>query len=313
MRRRGTVPLVEAGQRLTVVSWNVQFAAGRDEVFFYDGGPAVHVPEARVRRTLARIVEVLREVDADVVLLQEVDRSSDRTARIDQHEAMVEALGYPCDTSTPYFRNPWVPVPPRDPLGRIDMHLTALSRYRLESAVRWRLPELREPWLRRQYNLRRALLQLELPRLAGGSVRLFSTHLSAFSHGDGTVARQVGVLVEHLLRADAETVPWLLAGDFNALPPGDLPARLGAAAALYPEERTPIAVLFEAFRSAIPVDAHRQSPERYHTLLPPGSDHADRAIDHVFTTRAMKIVDAQVLGHVTDVSDHLPLLVTIEV
>lgn len=313
IERRGTAPLVEAGQRLTVLVWNIQFAGSRERVFFYDGGDAVHVEADVVHRTLDRIVDVLRRVNADVVLLQEVDRGSDRTARIDQHLAMVESLDYPCDVSAAYFRNPFVPHPPHEPLGRVDMHLTALSRYRIDAASRWQLPLLRESWLRQQFNLRRALLQLDLPRVAGGAMRLFSTHLSAFSHGDGTLPRQVGHLLEHIARADADAVPWLLAGDFNALPPGDPPARLGEAAKLYPEHRSPVAVLFEAYQSAIPAEAHRQEPERYRTLLPPGSDQADRAIDHVFVTPGTRILDAQVLGHVTDASDHLPILVTLEV
>lgn len=313
VRRRGTAPLVEGGQDLSVLVWNVQFAASRERVFFYDGGDAVDVPAAVVRRTLDRIADVIRSVDPDVVLLQEVDRSSDRTARIDQHEVLVGALDYACDVSAPYFRSPWVPVPRHNPLGRVDMHLTALAKVRIGAAVRWQLPLLREPWLRRQFNLRRALLQLDLPRVAGGAMRLFSTHLSAFSQGDGTLGRQVGQLVEHLSRADAESLPWLLAGDFNALPPGDRADRLGDAARHYPEARSPIAVLFDAFQSAIPADAHQREPDAYRTLLPPGSDVADRAIDHVFTTPGLRVRQARVLRHVTDVSDHLPILVTVEV
>ena len=313
VHREGPAPLIESGQTLSVLSWNVQFAGSREAVFFYDDGPAVHVREPLVRRTVERIAEVIRESSADVVMLQEVDRSSDRTARIDQHAELLARTDYPCHLSTPYFRSPFVPHPPHAPLGRMDMHLSVFSRYRLERAVRWQLPLLRESWLRQRFNLRRALLQVDLPLVAGGRFRAFATHLSAFSRGDGTLPRQVAAVMQHLTQSLAEGVPWILAGDFNALPPGDDADRLGSAASLYGERDTPVGALFDAFRPAVPALEHARHPERYRTLLPPGATQADRAIDHAFTSRDVAVVDARVLRHVTDVSDHLPLLVTLRV
>ena len=40
---------------ISVLCWNVQFAAGRDRVFFYDGGRAVRVPQETVRTCLDRL------------------------------------------------------------------------------------------------------------------------------------------------------------------------------------------------------------------------------------------------------------------
>ena len=64
--------------------------------------------------------------------------------------------------------------------------------------------------------------------LAGGTVRLLHTHLSAFSRGDGTVPRQVATLRQCAARARRDGHGWLLAGDFNALPPGIDPSGLPA-------------------------------------------------------------------------------------
>jgi endonuclease/exonuclease/phosphatase family metal-dependent hydrolase len=306
----GSAPPLPPDRPLTVLSWNVQFAAGREQLFFYDGGRAVHVAPDAVRRTLDRIAEVIRATDPDVVLLQEVDRSADRTGRVDQLAELLARAPYPVHLSTPYYRSPYVPFPAHQHMGRMDMHLVALSRYRIDHAIRWQLPMLHESWLRRQFNLRRALLELRLPR-GVGQLRLFHTHLSAFSRGDGTLPRQVDVICEHLATADADGAPWLLAGDFNALPPGDDPARLGVDAALYAEARTPVAPLFERWIPAVSIDRHASEPERWRTWLPHGDAVAERAIDHVFVSRDVEVVDVRVLADDHDVSDHLPILVTI--
>lgn len=314
--RRAEVPVVSGGGPvprgpLRVLVWNVQFAAGRGLRFFYDGGPDVVVPRTTVLRTLDRVAEVIRAADADLVLLQEVDRDSARTGRIDQHEELLARVPYPSSCSTPYFRNPYVPHPPHRHLGRVDMHLSVFARHRLDGAVRWALPDLHESWLRRQFNLRRALLEVELPVEGGGRMRAFDLHLSAFSRGDGTLARQLAVVASRLDECDRDGVPFLLGGDFNALPPGDDPARLPDPE-LY-ADGWPIAPLFERWTSAVPLAAHRAEPSGWRTWLPHGADVADRAIDHLFSSRTVQFSDVRVLGEAADASDHLPLVATFTV
>lgn len=303
-------PVLEVGRPVSILCWNVQFGAGRSQKFFYDGGDAVHVPPSEVTATLDRIGRVLRDYAPDIVLLQEVDRGSDRTGRVDQHAELLARAPYPCHTSTPYHRNRYVPFPPSNHLGRIDMHLSVFSRFRMTDAIRWRLPELMESWVRRQFNLRRALLELTVPLSDGRTLGLFDVHLSAFSRGDGTLPRQLDTIVRRL---GTRGPPFVIGGDFNALPPGDDPTRLGTDAALYADEGDPIGVLYDTFPSAISAEAHRDTPERYRTWLPPGLDEADRAIDHLFVSPGVEVLDATVLTGITDASDHLPMWVELQV
>lgn len=293
---------------LRVMTWNVQFAAGRSQHFFYDGGRDVHVDPAVQRPTLERVARTIAESDADLVLLQEVDRGSDRTQRLDQHQALLDRLGYPVSVSTWYYRNPYVPYPSWQHLGRMEMHLSVFSRFRVSAARRYRLADMAEPWVFRQFNLRRALLELDLPRDGGGVLRVMNLHLSAFSKGDGTLPRQIGAVAERLEQAARQGVPFVVGGDFNALPPGDAPDRLGADAALYSDEGWPLAPLFERWESAVPAERHRDEPEPWRTWLPHGLDAADRAIDHLFVSPQLEVLDAAVVRSQTEASDHLPLV-----
>ena len=214
-----------------------------------------------------------------------------------------------CSASTPIHRSAYVPYPPHEPLGRVEMHLSILSRYGLASAWRHPLPLLREPWIRRQFNLRRAALEARLPLQGGGELAVLNTHLSAFGYGDGTVERQVAVLTARLGQLDDEATPWVLAGDLNALPPGDEANRLGSEADQYPEPVTPVAPLFARWTSAVPEAALARGEGR--TYVPWGSSRADRTLDYAFLNR-VRCRRWEVVADGAQWSDHLPLVVELD-
>jgi endonuclease/exonuclease/phosphatase family metal-dependent hydrolase len=306
-------PTLPRGQTVKVLVWNVQFAGTRKYEFFYDGGKQVKVPEADVRASLDAIAQVIREQDPDIVMLQEIDRGSDRTARVDEHAELLSRLAYPCSTSTPYHQVAYVPHPAFEHMGRVNMHLSVFSRYRIDAATRTQLPLLVEPWWRQVFNIRRALLDVDLPLVGGGRFHVFNTHLSAFSNGDGTLDRQVAVLDSVLTRAALAGDAFVIGGDLNSLPPGDDASRLGPFAHEYPEPVTPVKRLFDRYASVIPAQVYAAEPERWRTYLPFGAAKPDRTLDYAFTSRDVGVGEASVVQSL-DVSDHLPLVfqVTVE-
>jgi len=300
----------EAPSELRVMVWNVQFGAGRDHLFFYDGGMAVSVSRAAVDQTLQGIAERIRHHDPHVVMLQEVDRGSRRTAYVDQHAVLARLLPrMPWHASTPYHQVPYVPAPAHEHLGRVNMHLSVFARVPLWGGTRVQLPLLRESRVRRLFNLRRCVMELRAP-LGAHTVRLLHTHLSAFSRGDGTVQRQVAALQARTAAAEADGQSWVLAGDFNALPPGDDAGRLGADAAMY-GDWSPLSPLFGRARSAVTLAMHREEPERWRTWVPHGAHAPDRAIDHAFASSGRRLTNALVDRAAVGLSDHLPLLFTV--
>jgi endonuclease/exonuclease/phosphatase family metal-dependent hydrolase len=292
-----------------VVSWNLQFCAGRGRRFFFDGGPDVWVTPHEVEDTLAGITRLLRSLSPDIALLQEVDRGSSRTAGIDQHPRLVAALGLPVACTAAYHQSGWVPHPPHRHMGRVDMHLATLSRFGLSAGRRHALPLLAEGWLRQQFNLRRALLEVAVPTDDGGAFTALNTHLSAFSYGDGTLHRQVAALEARL--ADQPDGRWLLGGDFNALPPSDPVHRLGEDAIFYPELDPPIAPLFRRFAAAKAAD--ELLDPRWWTWVPWGSNVPDRAIDYLFHGDRVEVLDYRVIGEGARWSDHLPLVADLRI
>ncbi len=315
VERRGDAPHIGSGTSLSVLVWNLQYCGSRNYHFFYDGGDDVHVTPEHVQQTVEGVAEVLARSDIDLLLLQEVDRRSSRTGGVDQLAELLARCPYPRHASTSYHRVRYVPHPPGQHLGRIDMQLATLTRRETRSARRFQLPLLRESWLRRQFNLRRAILELELSR---GEDRpplvVLNTHLSAFSQGDGTLDEQVDALLQRLADHDAAGSPWLLGGDLNMLPPGDDPVRLGDDAVWYSDDSNPLQRLFDAgHRSAFPVEALTEHPGDLGTYMSPGSARADRTLDYLFVSSGVEVLSARVLSQYSDVSDHLPLKVELRI
>ena len=187
---------LRVGEPFKVLSWNLQYCGSRKHNFFYDGGTAVHVPRADVVETIEKVQEVLEEERPEIAFLQEVDRDSARTARIDQLRALIEYRSDISWSSAAYHRSPFVPAPFSNPLGKIDLHLALASAFKLTQVERRQLALLDEPKIRQIFNLKRALQTAKIP-IHGSTKHLNvgQTHLSAFSYGDGTLNNQIAEVI----------------------------------------------------------------------------------------------------------------------
>ncbi|MEN9787782.1 MAG: hypothetical protein RLZZ299_3046, partial [Pseudomonadota bacterium] len=294
-------PSPSPGEWLDLLTWNLQFAGGRRH-FFYDGGREVRVGAGAAQATLAALRRQADRGTPDFLLLQEVDRRSARTGFVDE---LAPFFADVCAAaSTPYHRCAWVPVPVREPLGAVDMHLAVVSRRPLGPARRVALPALRESPLRRVFNLRRAILAVDVPMADGRVLALANTHLSAFSRGDGTLAAQVAVLAAWMDARRAAGQPFVLAGDLNVLPPGDDARRLPDAAE-YADAPDVLAPLLARARSACALGP--DSPATYQ----PFGCAPDRVLDYVFVSEGIEVGGAVV--EPTVASDHLPVRVRFRV
>ena len=292
------------GQPFSVLSWNTQYGASRKHRFFYDGGTVVHVPPQDVAATMSAIERVIQDSQAELVLLQEIDRGSDRTQRIDQLPPLVAAAGANCQAATPYHKSPYVPTPAHQHLGRVDMELATLSRGSMAAGQRIQLALLAEPRYRQVFNLKRALLTVEVPVTGWDQpLAVANTHLSAFSYGDGTHGMQVQQLADWI-RARPEGQPWVLAGDMNLLPPGFDKNSLRTESDLYAGDDNPIELLLPLGTEVL----GDQLDPRNRSYLPFGASEPDRKIDYFLVGGPIQVVEARVLSEHTSISDHLPVL-----
>ncbi len=126
---RNAAAAVEAGKEYGILSYNIGFGAYEDDYsFFMDGGTESRAwSEERLTANIERIGAFLQQQDADLYLLQEVDRDSTRSYHVDEAAmltAQLPGLGYiwAQNYDSPYLFYPlWtsprqVRVGPADPL-----------------------------------------------------------------------------------------------------------------------------------------------------------------------------------------------------
>jgi endonuclease/exonuclease/phosphatase family metal-dependent hydrolase len=161
------------GGEFTILTFNIR--SGNDA----DGNHALHT-----------ILEEIRETDADIIGLQEVERMMPRSGFADQAKIIAEALGYH------FFYGGNINV-----LG-VQYGNALLSRFPILEAKNHRLPrELLEP---------RGVIEAVV-EVQGTPVQVYVTHLG-LNAGERT--RQIRAINERLAEQEG---PLILMGDFNNL------------------------------------------------------------------------------------------------
>lgn len=310
-----TAPELESRQQVRVLSWNVQYLAGRGYVFWYDlpdgDGPDKRPSRASLERTLGEVVDVIREEDPDVVLLQEVDRGSDRTDDEDQLALIKARLAgaYPCTAAAYYHKARFVPHP--EIMGSVGMSLGVLSKTRITSATRYQLPHICGDPVTVAFNFDRAVLATELAVEDGQALTALQTHLDAFAQGCDTMERQVAAVQEVL---DDTPGSWLIGGDFNLLATRTAYERLGKPQQGYfvdgTTELTPLLGRFRHFPTEQQIDSGDPS---FFTHFPndPSVGRPDRTIDYFFYSAGLRVKDQRIRQDRPKVSDHFAMLTTV--
>ena len=205
---------VSVGDRLDVMTFNTGYGAlGRDADFFMDGGTGVN-PESQavVEDNITGILSALTLKNADIYLLQEVDRDSARSYHIDQAEFYRHGLSMNMAYAANY-RCAFVPFP-WPPIGQVDSGLVTFTNLDASGAVRESLP-VPFSWPVRVANLKRCLLIERVP-VSGTDKELVivNLHLDAYDDGSGKAAQTEQLM--NLLHMEYRAGNYVIAGgDFN--------------------------------------------------------------------------------------------------
>jgi endonuclease/exonuclease/phosphatase family metal-dependent hydrolase len=312
-------PLLQPGQSLKILCWNVQFLAGKNYVFWYEHPHSGHGHErptpADIRATMKAAARIIAAENPDIILLQEVDDGARRTDYEDQLAALCKLISkdYRCFSTAFYWKADFVPHPRI--MGAVGLKLATLSKYRIDTAIRHQLAPLPENIIRRQFNLKRAVLETRLLQTNGAIFTVFNTHLEAFGQKTDVMQKQVAQLTTLLKQTSFGG--WIMGGDFNLLPPGKAWLRLP------PEDRklfrreTELAPLYEVYQ-AVPAleEVSGEDYEKWYTHTPNGQKiiKPDRTIDYIFAADNVTVGTHYVRQHDTlNISDHLPMIVEITV
>ncbi|RMT36852.1 Endonuclease/exonuclease/phosphatase protein [Pseudomonas syringae pv. spinaceae] len=308
-------PKLVPGQALKVMTWNIQYLAGKRYVFWYDmadgSGPDERPTPEDLAYNLDEVARVIRDEQPDIVLLQGVDDGAKNSDYQDQQKLLQERLAdlYPCSTQAFYWKAEFVPSP--HIWGSVGRKLTTLSRFHIDSAERLQLPMPDANIISRQFQPKNALLVSYLPLRDGGKLAVINTHLATAKPGDGTAHEQIASTETLLSKLEGGGTPWLIGGDFNLLPLGQyqrLPEqqRHGYAA------DSELHALWEKY-PMIPNNTESSGTDRSQWLTHFPNDNRingpDRTVDYLFYSPSLKRVSARVRKDDTLlISDHLPVI-----
>ena len=128
--------LLPAKPSYTAVTWSIGFATkGAGVDFYFDGGETSCPPLDSVTQWISGIKNHLTTMDSvDFVLLQEIDRASKRSHKIDQRRVIDTLFPHHARCFTNNHNVSFVPVPLRQPYGEISAGMETISTtYPLES------------------------------------------------------------------------------------------------------------------------------------------------------------------------------------
>ena len=212
----------------TLLTWNIGYAGlDKDMDFFYDGGTKVITPENICRENISKIEDFLKRNDTiDFIFIQEIDRDSKRSYRIDQYQRLSEKLsGYKPSFAKNYDVF-FVPLPPTNPMGKVVSGIATYSRFIPESSTRYSLPG--------HYGFPTQLFQLDRCFMVnryrienGKELVLINTHNEAFDKAGNIRKAQMERLREFVLNEYNAGNYIITGGDWNQYPPDFKPAFTG--------------------------------------------------------------------------------------
>ncbi len=192
--------------------------------FFKDGGTKVITPEENCRENISGIANFSINNDTvDFILVQEIDRNSKRSYRIDEYDNISQKLpGY-----KPYFAINYnvffVPAPPSKPMGKVLSGIAIWSKFLPESSARYALPG-DFGFSTQLFYLDRCFMVNRYKVENGKELVLINTHNEAFDEGGIIRKAQMESLREFVLNEYNSGNYVIVGGDRNQYTPDFNPA-----------------------------------------------------------------------------------------
>jgi len=272
---------------IKIVTYNVGYAGGNKN----NKGSVLQREE--VQENLEQIVQSLKKIKPDILLLQEVDFYSQRSFDQDQFKYLGERLGFPYGAYVINWNKKyiaWPYWPPQAHFGRIVSGQAVLSRFPiLDQELIWFERPSENPFWYNWFYLDRVAQKLRIQvGLTAWSV--YNVHLEAYAQK--TRKKQIERLALALKKD--KTPLKIVGGDFN---------QAWADPRLSPKELSQSKKILTDFGNT----SGLQLAQGTRTLLSIPSWDPVEALDHLFYSPSLHLEEVQVLAD-SMASDHLAVM-----
>lgn len=295
--QKANVPPLDSTIR--VMTWNIRFGIGRGPWFGDACGYRVIYTEAEILENLKTIVDHINLVQPDVLLLQEVDINSTRSAYVDELRWILDRTYFNYAAYGSQWKAQFIPS---DGLGRMDEGNVVLSRWPITEAKRIQLVLRKDQSGIVRYFYERCCMvkaKIEIPDIE--SFYAVNIHASAFATDDSKYQH----LVEFKNELDQITFSgsrFVAGGDLNTLPPGsdstdycyedmcqgesfhmtgDNPQHKEGSN--YSPESVWLMPLYAAYKCAISLNKYQSDQQACFTHTTRPGHFWDRTLDYLFT------------------------------
>jgi endonuclease/exonuclease/phosphatase family metal-dependent hydrolase len=213
VKRYDAAPASAERDTFTVMTYNLGYLSGMT-----NNEPVVR-PDSLFERNMDRAVDLIRDVDPDVLALQEVDYGGARVNHVHQLDTLATRLGFHSAAQAVNWDERYLPYPyglPSVHFGRTLSGQSILSRYPIRRHARKVLPRPPQFFLRDAFYLSH-LAQFAVVDIGGWPLVLINLHLEAF---DQETREEQARRVVELYRGLAQTnLPVIMLGDVNSVAP----------------------------------------------------------------------------------------------
>jgi endonuclease/exonuclease/phosphatase family metal-dependent hydrolase len=308
---------------IKIMTWNIRFCIGRSPWFGDACGDITIYTKEKIMKGLDLIVKKINQIRPDVLLLQEVDILSTRSAYVEQMQYILDHTWFNYGAFGSQWKAQFIPS---DGLGRIDEGNVILSRWPISDAKRIQLALRNDQSGVVRYFYERCCMVTGIIRVPGfKEFSVVNIHASAFATDD-TKHNHIEKFKENLDYISSEGGYFVAGGDLNTLPPGsdstdyciedmcpgesfhhpgDNPMHKDGSN--YTPEQEWLVPLYNSYSCAVPLERYQNDQPAYFTHTTRPGHFWDRTLDYLFTNN--KWVPDSNCTHqdAMDESDHCPV------
>jgi len=293
-------PSVNEKNTLKIMTYNIGFAGG------VDGLGEKRLSQKQALKNLKEIATVIRAHNPDILAVQEIDRQSRRSGRVDQVEYLAKELGYPYVVFNYTWAKRWVPYPLTlkwwTHFGDVQAGQALFSKYPIKQtgALRFEKPK-RQSWIYSLFYLDRLVQWAKIEISETQSISIANVHLEAW---DQTArAEQAQKMLDRLLIENVE----ILVGDLNTVPDISLKKSgfIDSKKDNYEQDPT-YARITHLYKDSL----HTTDVEVDAKTWTYPSNQPTRRLDFIGAIKALRVAGVQVSND-TVASDHRPIIAEI--
>lgn len=299
---------------LKVMTWNIKFGGGRIDFFFDCHGDRIIMEKSEVIDNMQLLSDKIKEVNPDILFIQEADVNAKRSAFVDQVQFLLDSTNMNYGVYASQWKAKHIPS---DGIGKMNSGNAILSKWKLTDAKRIPLPLIEsQNFVVRYFYLKRNLLEVKLEQ-AGKSIQLLTTHASAYAQDD-TKKKQLEIIKSHVDSINNEGKQFILGGDFNSLPPHSIQTNKfddsvcvdgDFEADDYSAETDWMNPFYKDYQAAINLEDFKSDNSQHFTHTTDKNGSWNRKLDYLFTNVGFTPNSGKTLHQWMQVSDHAPIIV----